>query len=484
MQRLNDQNASFAVLCKYQSRIIQIPGMALTASPTLYRGPSQKRVITLIRTVADFLGELAQAEAKKLAASDIKHPTVIGGMYEGLAREILCRSVPDGLDLRVVSGFAVDGTGGSSGQIDCMLVRGQGTPVPYTPGTYQWHVKDVIAVFEVKKSLFGDDLSDAFVHLRGVLETYTAWIQNPLQPATLDLQPTLRAFAQTTGEVAPPTGQWRTMPPNRHLILHTMIGDQIAPLRIIFGYGGYSTELGLRTGFLKYLAANQNRIGFGPPSLPNLIVAGGSSLIKLNGHPYHAQLLPNGRWPLVASAHLNPVLFILELIWTRISYGHHVAQIFGEDLETEGLFPLIDAIPTQRPDDPPSWGWAFYSHKSTRAQLAKAPAREPWRPTELDLIQFVVVQRLCKEDIDIHDPDFIHFLAAEGRQVDEFVSSLVATTLVARKGLKLQLTTIQCDCVILPDGRRIAAENNTGRLSRWLIRYAEERTQGPIAPDA
>lgn len=437
----------------------------------------------MIRTVADILGELAHAEAKKLAANDITHPAVIGGMYEGLTRDILSRSVPESLVLHVVSGFAVDGNGGSSGQIDCMLVRGEGVAIPYTRGAYQWHVKDVIAVFEVKKNLFGADLSDAFVHLRGVLERYSAWIQNPSQRATLDVRPSLRAFAQTTGEVAPPIDQWRTMAPNRHLLLHTMIGDQIAPLRIIFGYGGYSTERGLRTGFLKYLGANQNKIGFGPPSLPNLIVAGGSSLIKLSGHPYHAPLLPNGRWPLVASAHLNPVLFILELIWTRISYSHHVAQSFGEDLEIEGLSPLLDAIPTQRPGDPASWGWTFYTHGLTKAQLAKAPAREPWRPTELDLIQYAVVQRLCKHDVDIYDADFLQFLAAERRDVDEFVSSLIATTLVARNGSKLQLTTIQCDCVILPDGRRIAAENNTGRLTRWLEHYSKKREQGSIVPD-
>ena len=43
------------------------------------------------------------------------------------------------------------------------------TQVRFSPGIYQWHVKDVIAVFEVKKNLFGGDLSDAYLHLRDVL---------------------------------------------------------------------------------------------------------------------------------------------------------------------------------------------------------------------------------------------------------------------------------------------------------------------------
>lgn len=69
----------------------------------------------MITTLADLLGELARAEAEKLGKSDIKHPTLIGGMYEGLTRELLLHTVPDGLDLHVVDGLVVDGRGGTSG---------------------------------------------------------------------------------------------------------------------------------------------------------------------------------------------------------------------------------------------------------------------------------------------------------------------------------------------------------------------------------
>jgi hypothetical protein len=144
----------------------------------------------VITTLADLLGELARAEAEKLGKSDIKHPTLIGGMCEGLTRELLVCCVSDGLDLQVVGGLVVDGRGGTSGQIDCMLVRGTGTPVPYSPGIYQWHVKDVLAVFEVKKNLFAGDLSDAYLHLRDVLATYSDWIQNATGETTLNLRPT------------------------------------------------------------------------------------------------------------------------------------------------------------------------------------------------------------------------------------------------------------------------------------------------------
>ena len=426
----------------------------------------------VINTLADLLGELARSETEKLAKSDIKHPTLIGGMYEGLTRELLLHSIPDGLELHVVSGLVVDGRGGTSGQIDCMLVRGTGTPVPYSPGIYQWHVKDVIAVFEVKKNLFGGDLSDAYLHLRRVLATYSDWVQNAKGPATVTLWPTLRAYAQTMGEVAPPGDQWRNMPTDKHLILHTMMADQLAPLRIIFGYEGYSTERGLRTGFLTYLGENLNVHWFGPPSLPNLIVAKGASLVKLSGHPYHAQRKPDGSWPIMASSHLNPLLLVLELIWTRLSYEHAIAPLFGEDLDVEVLAPLLDAEPAQSAALPSGWGWRYESHDLSKKRLA-GPNREPWSPIELDAIQFPIVNRLCRQDIDSDNPEFRSYLEGEGLDPDAFCDGLVATALVARNGRMLTLATEQCRCAVLPDGRRIAGEDNTVRLTRWAQRFME-----------
>ena len=445
----------------------------------LPRGESE----AVIGTLADLLGELARVEAGKLAHSDIKHPTLIGGMYEGLTRELLVRSLPDGLDLQVVSGLVIDGRGGTSGQIDCMLVRGTGTQVPFSPGIYQWHAKDVIAVFEVKKNLFGGDLSDAYLHLREVLATYSGWLQAASGQATVNLQPTLRAYAQTVCEVAPPSEQWRSMPMDKHLILHTMMADQLAPLRIIFGYEGYTTERGLRTGFLKYLKENLKTIGFGPPSLPNLIVANHASLVKLSGHPYQAQRKPNGRWPIMASSHLNPLLLVLELIWTRLSYEHPMAPLFGEDLEVEALAPLLDALPVESAESASGWGWQYYTYDLTKAQLATGPDRQAWSPVELDANQFVVVNRLCQEDVDAEDPAFREFLAQEGLEVDTFVRGLIGTSLVARNGTKLTLTTVNCTCLLLPDGRRIAADNNTGRLERWVDRFMNERRECSATSD-
>ncbi|MEJ7928108.1 DUF6602 domain-containing protein [Sphingobium sp. AN641] len=130
----------------------------------------------MIRTLGEMLETLRRAEARRLDEVDIKHAPTIGEMYESLTQDVLDRAIPPGLDLKVVSGFASDGNGGTTGQLDCVLVRDEGIPVPYAAGKFQWHVKDVLAAFDVKKTVFGDNLGEAYQQLKSVSEITSAWL--------------------------------------------------------------------------------------------------------------------------------------------------------------------------------------------------------------------------------------------------------------------------------------------------------------------
>lgn len=78
---------------------------------------------------------------------------MIGGMYEGLTKEIVEKSLFDGMNLRVVSGKITNQVDGKlSDQIDCMVVIGNGTKLPYS-GDYIYDIDQVIMVIEVKKNL-------------------------------------------------------------------------------------------------------------------------------------------------------------------------------------------------------------------------------------------------------------------------------------------------------------------------------------------
>ena len=222
-------------------------------------------------------------------------------MYEGLTADILGRTIPPGLELQVVSGFAEDDDGKLSNQIDCMLVRGEGTPIPYT-GKFKWHIKDVIAVIEVKKNLFSKGLDEAYHQLREVLETHSRWIQKAKGSGQQDVRPSRRAFSEITGVAAPPYKQLKELPPELEYIFHTIVGDQFSPIRIAFGYGGFNSEHGLRKGFLNFLEDKKMQLGYGPQAYPQQIVAGGASLVKFSGHPYRAPMnddkigLPPEKW--------------------------------------------------------------------------------------------------------------------------------------------------------------------------------------------
>ena len=87
----------------------------------------------------------------------------------------------------------------------------------------------------------------------------------------------------------------------------------------------------------------------------------------------------------------------------------------------------------------------------------------------------MIINQLCREDIDADDPEVRSFLAGEGLDAEAFIDGLIATTLVARNGRLLTLTTEECACVTLPDGRRIGGENNTGRVTPWVGRFMEQR---------
>ncbi len=105
----------------------------------------------MINTISDLLRAFAAEERKKLDEFKLGHGPTIGAMYEGLSREILERAIPEFLNLQVVDGF-ISFNDEQSGQIDCMLVQGEGTKIPSTK-SYIWPIQDVITVFEVKKKL-------------------------------------------------------------------------------------------------------------------------------------------------------------------------------------------------------------------------------------------------------------------------------------------------------------------------------------------
>ena len=421
----------------------------------------------LIGDIAELLSALSRAEATKLAKNDITHAPTIGAMYEGLTRDVLARAVPPGVGLQVVDGVVVDGKGNRSGQIDGMLVRGEGTPVPYT-GQFEWHVKDVLAVFEVKKTLTAANLADAYDQMAGVMARFNAWYNDALFTLQ-DFAPSLHTYAGITGQIAPSSDRWEKMDRNLGNILYTLRAEQFAPLRIVLGYGGYKTESGLRGAFLDYLETKQRVGGYAPLDMPNLIVGEGASLLKLCGFPYWAPRSPAGDWTFLASSRINPIRLMLELIWTKISLSHDVAQLFGEDLHVEVLPALLSGEIVQDPNGADAWGWGYKAIDPSKPQLDKVELTEEWQPQEVDAFTFQLLTECSLGAIELDDADTQMEFASAGTVEVEVVSTLVGTRLVALDGRRLVMIAREL-MLVTYGGRYLAAENNTGRFSRWLAK--------------
>jgi hypothetical protein len=119
-----------------------------------------------------------------------------------------------------------------------------------------------------------------------------------------------------------------------------LLDDHVAPLRIILGYGGFETEHSLRQGFLNFIARNPKRPGFAGSSLPSLIVCGQNSIVKTNGLPFYLQPWGGGYLCYASSSH-NPILWILNLILTRISQIYAGPRWYNRDLSTDRFTPLL-----------------------------------------------------------------------------------------------------------------------------------------------
>ncbi|MCC6671267.1 MAG: hypothetical protein IT458_09405 [Planctomycetes bacterium] len=70
--------------------------------------------------------------------------------------------------------------------------------------------------------------------------------------------------------------------------------------------------------------------------------------------------------------------------------------------------------------------------------------------------------------VRIDDPGFKRMVAERGETSDGLCASLREKRIAAVEAGEFHLLTIECGCVILPDGRFVVGENVSGRLHRWL----------------
>lgn len=228
----------------------------------------------MIKTVGDLLHALMLKERNLLAQQQVQHPPTIGAMYEGLTQDLIRLALPVASPLSVVSGFAVGADGTRSRQLDCMVVFGDGRQIPYT-NTFEYPIDQVVAVIEVKKSLYKDEFEDCFQNLQSLrLKGHRS---GPV-----------RAHGQTAFETisghALPDNVNDVQDPILRQLLHQLMLEANSPARIVLGYEGYKTAKALRQGLSNHLATLQGKYGAGPSSLPDLILNPNAAVVVGSGN--------------------------------------------------------------------------------------------------------------------------------------------------------------------------------------------------------
>jgi len=429
----------------------------------------------MLTSIANILRELQEKEATKLSQEHITHAPTIGSMYEGLTRNLLDRAIPVALDLRVVSGF-VEGYDKRLGpQTDAMLVTGEGRQIPYVDA-FVWPIQNVIAVFEVKKNLYGADLDDAFIKLRTINDMFGEYAQNT-PDAKFEIGPAFNAFARLTGLYPRSREEIAGLPEELQFFFHLLVTEQVGPIRVVLGYEGYVDEFGLRRGFSEYLEQNTSiSRGFGLGSFPNLIICRNNSLLKMNGQPYISPLVDDW-WIAVVSNSENPIRLLIELIWTRLS--NQFKQYFPMDdtLQMERLAPFLLARIARRGQ---TIGWEYQQHVLEKNELMSIePTR--WTPRDVDENEWVILQQVAnKGELDTRDPHFRSWAREEKFDPDEAISKLVSDRLLARVDefhVRI-LATGDLITAFMPSGQTIAT-SETDLAALWMMEQLAARKKAP-----
>ncbi|MES2277947.1 MAG: DUF6602 domain-containing protein [Bacteroidota bacterium] len=429
----------------------------------------------MIKNIAELLEALIKAETELLAEEDIPHRVTIGDMYEELTAEIIERSVFEGLNLNVVVGsFIQNSPGVYSKEMDVMIIEGEAKRIGRTK-RFKVMPEQVIAVIQVKKTLNKQQLSKAYENLKDVYDI-SEWATYPDYTREIFRN----SFLQICKKDVIDRGQMRKTFADKteEQLFHMLALEAAMPIRILIGYEGYATEHSLREGIYEFMLDNlstpdQLKHGYSPLILPNLIINEGISLIKGNAQPYVGPVI-DGQWAFYFSHPSNPMVHLLEMIWTRLTYRFGLSSdIFGEDLEIDGLNTLFLANMVNVGG---IQAWNLEYVPTSKERLEEEMIIRSWKPVSLTFPEFVLISYLINVG-EIYVAKIKDLLDRENNSFDAdvFIKPLIDSHLVVIDTIgKIKLATSECRVLHLKDKGFFAADDRSGRLSRWAAKMQSE----------
>ena len=409
----------------------------------------------MIRTVGDLLDEIRKQEQRILDATNPGHPGLVGDMYEGLTAALAQLALPGDCDLKIKSGIIENDDGVKSGQIDCMLVSGDGLKIPYSAkGDEIVNLSQVIAVIEVTKTGDKDKIFDAVEHLGKLYNLLPA--SGILNFATDEA--CSRIIGVRPSLMADPFGKSRV----RNQIMAQLCMDANLPVRIVLAYNGAAKEVTLRehvTNAMKGISGV-----YAPALMPNLCIVGKNSCMKLNGLPYGNEWQEDV-WMFSGTTTASPLYLLLQVLWTRLDIkGLTELPVFAQDDADEQFNPLFSVTYSEK--DPPK----YFVYKADTQQLKGRSGPVAPEAVILEDWQTPIILGLIRgNSVVLSDVGFQKLLLASGCTLEDAVERLVSTKLVFEDNGELHLRGSGTRMAFLPDGTSVAGEDARGRFSRALV---------------
>ncbi|RYE44010.1 MAG: hypothetical protein EOP24_25965 [Hyphomicrobiales bacterium] len=418
----------------------------------------------MIATASDLLGQFLASEVKNLAGVDMKHMPTLGSAYEAITKAGIDQRfvLPPGLDLRVVSGFIE----GLPNQYDCLLVQGEGRRYGLTD-QYLYPIERVLCVLEVKKTLTKAAFADAIEHLAEVQKQFLTWFGHSYDSGEVqvDFRRAGIAFERITARKAPETVAQLDGLDLEDRMLFAALARQIhAPVTVVFGFEGYTTEAGLRTALVEILEGH-----LGKPSsasvdlMPTLVTSNSFSLVKCNNQPY---LLRRklGEWIFVASTRHNPARLLLELLWSKISNFCDVRMPWGPDMELETLKELLSASACMHQG---AVGWKYGSYEYRENQLQREEV-VTWEPPHLSRAAMAVASLTGFQGgrIQVGPALEEYVISRFGVPLKEVLNELLESTVFTGDESHLHVIASSMTLAEMPDGTGFVAGDRE-KLERW-----------------
>jgi len=425
--------------------------------------------MNMIVEATELLSAFVKEEQDKIESINMPHMPTLGKAYEEITKHGINQSfsIPRGLDLSVVSGFIRVGEEQLPNQIDCMLVKGKGDKYGLTD-EYIYDIENVLAIFEVKKTLNKDDFIDAYEHLAILRKKYSEYFSGKMD--AMELRPNINVASEIFSKITGVSGPINYddifhLDNESQVLFYSLVIEQLAPVTIIHGYGGYKSEKGLRDVFLDYLdednylknltkkkkkekEKNAGSISMirGINSIPTLITANEFSLVKTNGLPYSFSKERNKNdWAVIASGRDNQLGIMLELIWSKISIQFGISMPWGNDDHVEELAPLLYAKVVKKDE---SLGWYYRSFEMSTKKL-KSLLPSKYEPLKISNGAIHLVRKLpLMPDGYIINNESRNEFNTKGFNLDEVVAELISTSYFALNGtnlLTIHSATYICD---------------------------------------